>query len=99
MENFGEDFSPKSTSLLNLRTVKGLGDISKLSIEDYKKLKSKRYLKQSLYEVSDFKHTVLGVFTKEGCCKFLNKSWGGISTCITRKTKINGLYTVKKIKR
>lgn len=90
--------TPQRDDLLNLKIVKGLGNVSKLSIEDYKKLKEKRYLKQPMYEISDFKHTVLGIFTKEGCCKFLNKSWSGISANIKRKVKINGLYTVKRIK-
>lgn len=87
-----------SEQTLNRKLTRGFGDITTTShfkIDELKKKKSRT----PLYQITNFKKEVIGIFTKEKCCEYLNLSWSGILMCKKRGTRVAGYYYVERVKK
>lgn len=88
-----------SETTLNRKLTRGFGDITTASHSKIDELKQKKKKHTHLYQITNFKKEVIGVFTKEKCCEYLNLSWSGILMCKKRGVRVAGYYYVERVKK
>ena len=86
-----------SEQTLNRKLSRGLGDITKISHSKIDELKQKKKRQIHLYKITNFKKEVIGIFTKEKCCEYLNLSWSGVQMSQKKGIRVAGYYYVERV--